>query len=155
MQAAKGVTISDRVVETHPQAIRMTWSEYHALRRACNDYCMLQADSGLKEIIQQSFIPGIGLQWFLVPGSYHPNRNTILFSSARSFRDRDGGMCSQGGFSLYLGRLVKGRTPCSSRRSQERRRGLLLGSLTRRCAGSSWHHRHLTLVLSLNELQIG
>ena len=116
---------------------------------------MGKADSSLKEVIEQPFIPGISLQWFLVLGSYHPNQDTILFSSAHSFRDGDGGMCGQGGLPFNLGRLIEGRTPCSSRRSQERRRGLQLGSLTWCCAGSAWHHRHLTLFSLLDELQKG
>ena len=116
---------------------------------------MGKADNSLKEIIEQPFIPGVSLQWFLVSGSYHPNRDTILFSSARSFRDGDGRMCGQGGLPFNLGRFIEGCTPCSSRHSQERRRGLQLGSLARRCAGSAWHHRHLTLVSSLDKLQAG
>ena len=116
---------------------------------------MGKADNSLKEVIEQPFIPGVSLQWFLVSGSYHPNQDTILFLSARSFRDGDSGMCGQGGLPFNLGRFIEGRTPCSSRRSQERRQGLQLGSLARHCTGSAWHHRHLTLVSLLDELQTG
>ena len=90
-------------------------------------------------------------QAFLVSGGHHPNRHTILFSSTCSFGDRDGRMCGQRGFPLNLRRCIEGRTPCSSCCSLEGRRGLHLGSFTRHCAGSAWHHRHLTLGSSLND----
>ena len=57
----------------------------------------------------------------------------------------------KGGLPLNLRRYIEGRTPCSSCCSQEGRRGLRLGSITRHCTGSAWHHRHLTLGSSLDD----
>ena len=105
----------------------------------------------LKKSLSSPSFQAYAWSGFLVSFGYHPNRHTILFSSARSFINRDSGMCGQRGLPLNLGRCIEGRTPCSSCCSQEGRRGLRLGSITRRCAGSAWHHRHLTLGSSLDD----
>ena len=152
VHTTKGMAIFNGVVKTHSQAVRTTRGKDHALCRTRNNDWVGKADGGpWKKSLSSPFIPGVRLEWFLVSFGYHPNRHTILFSSARSFSNRDGGMCGRRGLPLNLGRCIEGRTPCSSCCPQEGRRGLRLGSITRRCAGSAWNHRHLTLGSSLDD----